>query len=177
MVRQMGLTRERLLEVLDYDPTTGIFVWKARPDNKRWTAKNAGKVAGSPHNGGYIHIGIDGKKYLAHALAWLFVYGEPPNRFIDHKNLDKKDNRIDNLRLADFGENSANAGIRSDNKSGYRGVSFWGKRQCWAVYINKAGRHHYVGSFKVKEDAALAYAEAAKKLYGDFCPDYLKDAG
>jgi hypothetical protein len=171
----MELTRERLLKVLDYDPTTGIFTWKVRPDRRPWTAKNAGKIAGSPHNGGYIHIAIDRKKYLAHILAWLIVYGQRPARFIDHKNLDKKDNRIDNLRLADFGENSVNASVRSDNTSGFRGVFFEKRRQRWIVYATKNGVRRQFGSFKEKHLAAKTHARVAEQIYGEFCPLYLRE--
>ena len=62
----MVLTRERLFEVLDYNPDTGIFVWKERPtallSNRRWNGKFAGKVADTHHFSGYIRIGIDKKE-------------------------------------------------------------------------------------------------------------------
>lgn len=172
----MPLTRERLLQVLDYDPATGAFVWKARPDKKPWTGKNAGKIAGSPHNGGYTAIAIDRKKYLAHRLAWLAVYGEWPDKFIDHRNLDKKDNRIGNLRLANFGESSANASIRSDNTSGHRGISFNKQRRRWDAYVHIDGVKWQFGSFKEKQLAIKEHARVAQQMFGEFCPEYLKDA-
>src|SRR6185437_14856888 len=67
------LTQARLKELLDYDPVTGIFVWKSdRPRVKR------GDVAGGPDAWGYVKIGVDGLLFPAHRLAWLWVYGEFP---------------------------------------------------------------------------------------------------
>ncbi len=169
------LTAERLREVLSYDETTGVFTWMHRPNSKRWNTKNAGKVAGSVHNGGYLHLSLDNQKYLNHRMAWLYVYGEWPRRFVDHINLDKTDNRISNLRLADFAENSANISTRKNSVSGFRGVSFLTSRQRWIAQIHKNKRYYRLGSFKDKECAARAYAEAAQNLYGEFCPLHLRE--
>ena len=162
---------------LSYDPDSGIFVWRHRPDMEaRWNTKNAGKLAGSKHNGGYIHIALGGIKYLAHHLAWVYMTGEWPASFVDHKNLDKADNRWGNLRLASFGENSANAGIRKDNTSGFRGVHYKPALGVWHAKINKDGKEYYLGAFKTAELAAKAYAKKAQALYGEFCPEYLTAA-
>ena len=170
----MKPTAERVRELLSYDPATGLFIWKYREGGPlRWNTKWAGKVAGSPHSGGYIAIAIDRVKYLAHHLAWVYMTGEWPESFIDHKNLNKKDNVWENLRLASFGENSANASIRNDNKSGFRGVHFIKSRNVWHAKLNKDGKEHYIGAFASAEEAALAYAEKAKEVYGAYCPQYL----
>lgn len=68
------LTAERLRSLLRYDPDTGTFVWAARTSNRI----KIGDVAGRPHNRGYVAIGVDGRVYLAHRLAWLWVTGNWP---------------------------------------------------------------------------------------------------
>ncbi|MFK5284031.1 HNH endonuclease, partial [Lacticaseibacillus paracasei] len=45
-----------------------------------------------------------------------------PEKGIDHKNLNPKDNRFENLREADQSMNMANSGARRNNKSGFKGV-------------------------------------------------------
>src|SRR5690606_33021363 len=87
------LTRERLAEVLDYDPTTGIFLWK-KPTGSRAVA---GSVAGTVNLSGYIQIQIDGTIYYAHRLAWLWMTGSWPNNEIDHSEMNPADNRWSNL--------------------------------------------------------------------------------
>jgi hypothetical protein len=168
---------ERVRELLDYDPVTGFFHWKFRVGvAKQWNTKNAGKVAGGNHNRGYTHIAIDRIKYLAHHLAWVFVLGEWPTEFIDHKDLNKKNNAWNNLRQASFAENSANASIRNDNKSGFRGVYFVSSRNVWHAKIRRDGVDFFLGSFPTAELASVAYAVKARELYGEYCPQYLVGA-
>lgn len=172
----MKPTAECVRELLNYDPLTGIFIWKHRADaEQRWNTKNAGKVAGSRTSNGYRAIAINRIKYLAHHLAWVYVVGAWPNIFIDHKNLDKADNRFENLRLASFGENSANASVRNDNKSGFRGVYFVQSREIWHAKIRKDGIDHYLGAFDSAELAGEAYARKAKDLYGEYCPQFIAE--
>jgi len=71
------LTVERLREVLDYDPETGIFTWRFRQRasrgwNTRYAHKEAGCVARYP-NGDYRIIRVDAISYGAARLAWPHV--------------------------------------------------------------------------------------------------------
>ncbi|EFE1615700.1 hypothetical protein CKI87_000297 [Escherichia coli] len=69
------------MEVLDYNKETGIFTWK-----KKLSARGAvGKVAGTISYG-YNAINIDGVRYFAHRLAWLYVYGEWPKQEITNES-------------------------------------------------------------------------------------------
>jgi hypothetical protein len=67
----------------------------------------AGDPAGSSR-GGYTYIRIDRKRYAAHRLAWLYVYGTFPPRLLDHINGCPGDNRIGNLREATPHQNAGN---------------------------------------------------------------------
>jgi hypothetical protein len=86
------LTAERLREQLRYDAETGVFTRRVGSGHAR-----AGDMAGTVHSTGYVRISIDGGKYTAHHLAWLYVHGVWPYQ-IEHINRKRSDNRIANLR-------------------------------------------------------------------------------
>jgi hypothetical protein len=161
-VKQIGLTQQRLRELLMYDPETGIFTWRVR----RGGTANAGTVAGSTDTTGHLQIKIDGKLYLAHRLVWLYVHGYWPSLEIDHRDGEKQNNRLKNLRLATSADNSRNTPAKNTNTSGIKGVSWFKGR--WVAQINVSGKKFYLGRFVEKESAGLAYAEAAHRYHGEF---------
>jgi hypothetical protein len=152
-----ALTAARLRELVDYDPETGAMTWRA-----------TGKPAGSRHSRGYWQISIDGRKYLRHHLAFLYVLGRWATVEIDHINGDKTDDRIDNLREATRTQNSWNKGLTARNKSGLKGASWDSHNRRWRGQINVGGKMAYLGSFQTPEEAHAAYVEAARKLHGEF---------
>jgi hypothetical protein len=83
------ITLERLREVLEYNPESGVWVWLVTSSRRR----GAGKIAGSLDNNGYVVIRVDRAIYKAHRLAWLYMTGEWPRSTIDHINLEPADNR------------------------------------------------------------------------------------
>lgn len=113
-----NLTHSDLVRLLDYNPETGLFTWKA----KRCGTKH-GSVAGSiDPSHGYRRIKIDGHLYLAHRLAWFYVCGEWPAHEIDHIDRARANNRIANLRPATRSENQCNKPRYSNNRTGAKGV-------------------------------------------------------
>ena len=149
------MTQIRLKEKLNYDRDSGMFIWKVRSGSAV-----AGKVAGSI-NHGYVEIRLDGKKYMAHRLAWLYEYGSFPEKHIDHINRKKDDNRIENLRDISMAENNRNVDIRKDNTSGHNGVIL--DRNRWRAYINFNKKRISLGSFANKSDAIEARRKAELK--------------
>lgn len=156
------LTQDRLMELLDYDKETGNFKWK----KTRSRFAVAGGIAGGPHPEGYSCIGIDGKKYLAHRLAWLFVHGGMPLGDIDHINGIRNDNRICNLRTATRAQNLWNSTKKKGALSEFKGVSKHFDR--WHAQIFHNGERVSLKYFDNEIDAAKAYDEAAIKFHGEF---------
>jgi hypothetical protein len=158
-------TIERLCEVLDYDPRTGIFKWKKSTANRVEPGDNAGTV----HSAGYVIIQLDSILYKAHRLAWLMATEKDPGEMeIDHINGNRADNQIANLRLANCSQQSHNSAIRADNSSGVRGVS-WNRKSCkWMAYINKHGIHYHLGYFDTFGEAKAARIAAEIRLHGKF---------
>ena len=132
---------ERLKELLNYDPETGIFLWKVAAGRR----VKAGDVAGTVNGKGYIHITIGCKIYQAHRLAWLDYYGYFPEHGLDHEDRDKSNNRIDNLREASNQCNIRNTGNRKNNTSGVKGIYFNKAAQKWSAKINLDSGGYHLG--------------------------------
>ena len=164
------VTQQALHEVLSYDAATGIFMWLERLDDIGWTRKMAGKEAGSNDRSvGYRRIGMFGREFWAHRLAWLYVHGRMPyaKHEIDHINGDKLDNRIENLREVSHGQNGQNTGLRVNNRSGIKGVSWAASRGNWLATITVHGKMRNLGRFDTLEDAAAARRAAEIEYHGD----------
>ncbi len=86
----------------------------------------------------------------------------------DHRNRNGLDNRIGNLRLANHSQQKFNQGLRSDNASGYRGISKKKGRTHWRVEICENGNRHVIGYFRDLGDAIRARKEASEKYHGEF---------
>jgi len=164
-----NLTAEYVRSILDYNPETGIFIWRDRaeltPCNR---ARIVGKIAGCISNTGYIQIKINNIPYQAHRLAWLIVFGKWPNKELDHINTNRIDNRIVNLREADDGNQAFNQTKRKTNTSGYKGVTWSKKLNKWHAQISINYKKKHLGHYDNILDAAKAYENAAKELHGKF---------
>lgn len=149
-----ALTAERLRQVLHYNPDTGIFV-----RIKSSGGVLAGTIAGCKNTHGYLEIRVDRKLYLAHRLAWLYVYGKWPTGLIDHRNHSKTANFILNLRDVTHAVNLQNQkGARIDSIIGVLGVTRKGQKFTSEITIN--GTRKYLGMFDTIEDAHRAYLSA-----------------
>lgn len=158
------ITQEKLKELLEYDPETGVFTRKVRTAN----AIKVGDIAGCINNMGYITISVLGRPMLAHRLAWLYVYGEIPPGNLDHADRRKTNNAIGNLRLCNQSQNTANSPARRGNRSGYKGVSFHSKRKKWRARITLDYKEKILGYFDTPEEAHRAYCKAAVLAFGEF---------
>ena len=156
-----NLSYDRLREVLDYDPNTGIFTWKIRMAR----CVRIGDVAGCVEKRiGYTTIGIDGDIHRAHRLAWFYTTGKWPVKLIDHINGQKSDNRFANLREVFEDGNSQN--IRKPNKrnkSGFLGVIRFQNK--WRASITVNGKTRRIGDYDTPEEAHQAYLSAKREYH------------
>lgn len=139
-----------------YDPSSGTLKWARGPGGKA----RKGNVAGCLKKDGYLAVVLHGKQYPVHRLAYLCMTGVFPPEEIDHKNLNKTDNRWINLRAATRSQNAKNMK--------YKGFSKVKSRPGWISTIRNNGRKIYLGYFRTQEEAATAYKVAAKRYHGEF---------
>lgn len=157
-------TAERLRELLDYDPATGVFRWRKITSVR----VKVGDVAGRVDAHGYHIIGIDGQEYKAHRLAWVHHYGQEPVGVVDHRDTVRTHNWVGNLRDTTQRRNLQNASRRRTNKSGFKGVSWHRRAGKWMVQIKGAGPNRYLGLYADLHEAAAVYASAAREQFGEF---------
>ena len=154
---------KEILRELDYDPSTGVFVWKGRAGR----AARQGRPAGYVTKRGYRYIAVLGKQYGMHRLAWLIMTGEWPGE-IDHINGIKDDNRFANLRVATRSQNLANTSKPITNTSGLKGATYYKSRGVWYSQIRVNGERIFLGYHPTKEAAHEAYRAAALRMRGEF---------
>lgn len=158
------ITQKYLHEFFHYDPLTGEFTRK----KKTGTSTKIGERVGSEKGNGYLMLCLKSRLYLAHRVAWMYVYGVWPEKNLDHINGVPSDNRIANLREASQSQNTANSHLSKANRSGYKGVTWAKGAQRWKAAIMVNYRHKHLGYFDCKQEAALAYKKAATEHFGAF---------
>ena len=163
------LTQDRLREVFDYDPISGLFRWKLNGKQPQHRDR-IGKIAGTLDGTGYLRLIFDGGNYYAHKMAWLYAYGYIPAGIVDHINGRPSDDRIANLRLATNLENMRNKAGNANKASGLpKGVYINyrdGSRYKAVISIDQKNR--YLGTFPTPEEAHEAYMRAARQFFGEF---------
>jgi hypothetical protein len=146
---------EMVRDVLSYEPDTGLFFWK--------TGGRRGKQAGGKNSQGYIKIGVCGRIYSAHRLAFVFM-GAPLPVSVDHINRDRADNRWENLRPSSPQAQQKNRSINANNTSGVSGVCFVKEVNKWQAQIKHKRRMIYLGSYPHFFDAVAARKSAEREL-------------
>ena len=158
-----AINRNLLREMFLYEPSTGWLIRRTRESQN----SKPGRIVGTDNGEQKLRVKIKGKSYLVHRLNWLFHFGWLPE-FLDHKNGDPLDNRIENLRPATRAENNRNVTKRSSNTSGYKGVSFFKSSGKWRAAIRVNGASLHIGYYDTPEDAHQAYCDKGRELHGDF---------
>jgi len=157
------LKADSLRAMVSYDPDTGVFtrlVSKARA--------KVGDVMGVMDPSGYVLIPLNNRLYRAHRLAWLYMTGSWPVEFIDHIDRNRANNSWKNLREASATVNAQNSSLRSDNKSGVKGVTWCNTHHKWLAQIRVDRRTKYLGLFTDLTEAAEVRARAEDRLHPFF---------
>lgn len=158
------MTQDELKSLLHYNPETGMFTWLV----DRGRRYKSGRLANSIGPLGYVVIRINGILYYAHRLAYLYVNGIFPECEVDHINHNKSDNRWVNLRHASHSQNCQNVRKKSNNTTGYIGVSVCKRSGKYAAEVKSKGKKYFLGRFICSELANLVASEHREKLHGEF---------
>ena len=136
----------------------------------RWYLKQRERVA-------YAQRGLYPESTTT-AMMHREIMNAPNEMLVDHINHDGLDNRRVNLRLCNFGQSSRNVRRhKSKSTSRYKGVYYRStsaqarackKRRLWAAAICFDWNQIYIGCFHTEVEAARAYNEKAKELFGAF---------
>lgn len=155
------ITRERLKELVHYDPLTGLFT---RLVSTGTTAK-AGSVVRNKRPNQYIRIMVDGISYRGNRLAWLYVTGVWPTHKIDHRNTIRDDDRFENLRDVTQKVNCENHRAANGSKKLPIGVSFDKATGRFKSQIMSGGINFHLGRFDTEQQAHTAYIEEKRKIH------------
>jgi len=153
-------SQEHLRQIFAYDADTGVLTWREREFNSLlangWNTKYANKVAGVKNSAGYLIVGIDGNKFLAHRIVWKWLHGTEP-LIVDHIDGDTTNNCATNLREATESLSMFNRRLCQGRLP--RGVQPNGNR--FAARI--ANKH--LGTYATPDEAHEVYCLAAEMLY------------
>lgn len=161
------MTHEDLLSMFDYH-SDGYFISKTR----RNKLKSGSIVSGWLEKGGYRRLYVMRKTYLLHRLIYFYHNGYLPgypNKELDHIDGDKRNNRIENLRVCNKNENLQNRNKNYNSSSKYKGVSYITRKDRWLSSVEVNKKSYYIGTFKTQEEAAKAYDKFIKVNNFKFC--------
>jgi len=135
-----------------------------------YKARNKIKTGDISWKSSYVYTSMWINKKSQNIRLHRLILEAPKGVQIDHINGNGLDNRKANLRFCNNSQNLMNQRKRITNKSGYKGVSLRanGKKKKWVAQIRINGNNKFIGHFETAAEAAIAYNNKAKELFGEF---------
>jgi len=115
-------------------------------------------------NNKYAAREVDKKIIYMHRI----ILGAKAGQICDHINGNSLDNRRANLRFCTRGQNAKNRGVNKNNTTGIKGVTWYKRLKKWRAQIRVDYKLEHIGLFDNKNDAEIAYKQAAKKAFGEY---------
>jgi hypothetical protein len=149
-MKEINLTKDKVALISNKD--------FKRVSTHKWRSHSA-------HNGKLYAATGQGKDLI---LMHRFILEIKDETQVDHRDGNGLNNTRSNLRKATPSQNLANRGLQSNNRSGFKGVSYCRTRHKWLANIKHNGRSINLGRFNTKRAAAKAYDKAARSIFGEF---------
>lgn len=171
----MELNREILTkDGVAYVPLTQGYVAKIDADDVHLVAGRSWRA--------FVKRRPDGSILNVYAVSWKkttknndavdrmhrLIVGASYGEVVDHKDCDGLNNTRSNLRIATHSQNCANRRRAHASNNPSKGVTFNKSSKKWQAQISANGKSHYLGVYSDAADAAKAYEEASKRLFGEF---------
>lgn len=137
-----------LVDAADFEALSAHRWYLHKAGNRRYAARRAGSGLGRKIF--YMHREVAGEAGLD----------------VDHIDGDGLNNTRANLRACTRKQNLANKQRSVTNKSGFKGV--WERNGTYRATISVEGRSRHLGPFPTAQEAADAYAVAARDLHGEY---------
>jgi hypothetical protein len=151
---EIPLTQGKIAIVDDCDDDLANLGWYATKSRRTWYAQRNVENARGKMTTTCIHRIIGARMSIA---------GQVDHRDRNGLNCSRK-----NLRPATFAQNAVNKGLKSTNKSGYKGVSWHKHTGRWLARANNHGETVYLGLFDDPILAAQSYDRAIDEYYGEY---------
>lgn len=144
-----------------------------RKNGRNWWLKGRVLRLHTNSQTGYKQVGLwingkEVKKYVHRLVIEAFRGPIPPNKEVDHKNRNRQDNHLKNLRLASTTQSKWNSSKHNIASSLHKGVSWCKLTNKWRVRISINKCQRELGKFVEEKEAAKAYNHEAQKHFGKF---------
>lgn len=156
---------EELHRILHYDPVSGELRRTERTSGR----VKVGAIAGC-RGARCFYVCVGGKLFRGHRIIWKMMTGIDPEFQIDHRDGNPFNNAWDNLRASTQAQNMANKAVRSDSRTGLKGITCIRGRK-YVARICKDGVIVRLGLFDTAAQAHAAYVKAATETFGEFACD------
>ena len=162
-------------------PIPGFPGYETNLNGQVWSDRSGRLLAGGLNKQGYPQFSLqtEGREWklcLHRVLAITFLgLNANSNLQADHRDEDKANNDISNIRIASRAENARNITSRRSNTSGHQGVSWDKESGNWLARIMLGGKSVNLGRFNDINEAAAARKAAEVKYFGTFRPGHIAD--
>jgi hypothetical protein len=156
----------------------GRLYWKVNivATSKQPTRIIVGGEAGHFVGNGYFYMSWKSKQTKRSRVVWEMHNGPiPKGALVEHKDQNKLNDRIENLRLSTKSQNSYNIRKRKNSKTLYKGCKKNSKHDSYMARITFNKKEIYLGTFKELKDAAQMYNYKIRQYAGEFA--VLNDSG
>ncbi len=153
------LTHKQVRSLFGYK--AGVLYWKI--DSGPSIVK--GQPVGTKNSEGYLQVKYMGKTYKVHRLIYMLHHDDIPEK-VDHRDTDRTNNVIGNLRPATAEQNMQNRSTPSTNTSGFKGVDKYSGR--WRARVVVDGVRQTIGLFDTPQEAKKARDAVTVKAHGEF---------